>query len=307
MRVLIAEDDRVSRRIIESTLAKWGYEVVVTRDGEQAWEVLQGDEAPSLAIVDWMMPGVDGLEVCRRVRARHDPSRTYTYIILLTGKGQREDIVTGMDAGADDYITKPFDSGELGARMRAAERVLQLEAKLLESQQALQHQATHDSLTNLLNRSAILSTLVKELSRSQRERAPVSVILADIDHFKRINDTLGHEAGDVALRHTAAIMQAGLRPYDSIGRYGGEEFLIVMPGCDEPTAAQRAEGIRRNVGKAIINVPGQAIQLTVCMGVTAWHPGSPANTDVLIQAADAAMYQAKRAGRNRVVITDAVA
>jgi len=303
LQVLIAEDDRVSRRILQSTLAKWGYDVVVTRDGDQAWSVLQRPDAPSLAIVDWMMPGLDGLELCRRVRERHEPSRSYTYIILLTGNSQREDIITGMDAGADDYVTKPFDSGELRARLRAAQRVLDLEAQLLQSQQALQHQANHDSLTGLLNRSAILGILVKELTRAQREGKPVAVILADIDYFKRINDTHGHEAGDVALRETARTMQAAMRPYDTIGRYGGEEFLIVMPGCDEPTAAQRAEGIRRSVGKAEIIAAGQAISLTVCMGVTAWHEGSPVSTDTLIQAADAAMYSAKRSGRNRVVMT----
>jgi two-component system cell cycle response regulator len=299
MQVLIAEDDAISRRVLEATLAKWGYDALVTSDGEEAWGRLKARNAPKLAILDWMMPGMDGLDVCRRIRQKDDGG-TYTYVILLTTKGQKEDVIAGMDAGADDYITKPFDSGELHVRLRAARRVLDLESQLLAAQEALQDEALHDSLTGLWNRTAIIDILQKELSRSVRDGACVGVILADIDHFKRINDTFGHKAGDTVLRHATGIMQTSLRDYDSIGRYGGEEFLIVMPGCDLEAAAARAEAIRAELAGSQIPLERGKVSLSICMGVTTSSEHVVPDIDTLIQAADMAMYRAKKAGRNRV-------
>jgi diguanylate cyclase (GGDEF)-like protein len=299
MQVLIAEDDVISRRVLEAKLAKWGYRVVATGDGEEAWDRLQAADAPKLAILDWMMPGMDGLDVCRKIRRGHDGG-SYTYVILLTTKGQKEDVVAGMDAGADDYITKPFDSGELHVRLRAAKRVLDLESQLLAAQEALRDEALHDSLTGLWNRTAIIDILQKELSRSARDGSCVGVILADIDHFKKINDTCGHKAGDTVLCHATEVMQASLRNYDSIGRYGGEEFLIVMPGCDLDAAAARAEAIRAKLAGSAIPMKRDKVSLSVCMGVTTSHEHVVPDIDTLIQAADVAMYQAKRAGRNRI-------
>jgi len=299
LRILIAEDDSISRRILEATLAKWGYEVVVTRDGVEAWQALKADDAPKLAILDWMMPGMDGVEVCRRVRQLCEGG-SYIYVILLTTKGQKEDIIAGMEAGADDYITKPFDSGELHVRLRAAKRMLDLESQLLAAQEALRDEALHDSLTGLWNRPAILEILQKELSRSARQNVCVGLILADIDHFKSINDNFGHKTGDTVLQRVAQIMHSNLRSYDSIGRYGGEEFLIVMPGCDPHDAAGRAEAIRAHVSNTRIMLQRRTISLSVSMGVTASREYEAPDTDTLIQAADMAMYEAKRAGRNRV-------
>ncbi len=307
MRVLIAEDDPVSCRILAITLEKWGYETVVTRDGAEAWDALKRQDAPNLAILDWMMPHIDGAEVCRRVRAQREQDQPYIYLILLTAKGQKEDIVEGMSAGADDYIAKPFDSGELRARLHAAGRVLELESKLLSAYDALRHEAMHDHLTGLWNRSAILRILQKELARAERERIPVSAALADIDRFKRINDTYGHVEGDAVLRRTAEILKENLREYDAIGRYGGEEFLIVLPGCALDDAARRADQLRETLGETEFSASGEAFSITICVGVAVNDDDGTDGTDALVRAADAAMYCAKRAGRNRVETAPALA
>ena len=239
VRILIAEDDPISRRLLEVTLGKWGYEVISCPDGESVWETLQQPEAPSLAILDWMMPGMDGLQVCQEVRQMM--TEPYTYILLLTAKSQKADIIAGLEAGADDYLTKPFDASELRMRLRAGRRILDLQAELIFVREELRTQATHDSLTRLLNRAATCDILQRELERAEREELPLSIILADIDFFKRINDTYGHLAGDAVLRETSQNMKAVVRPYDGIGRYGGEEFLLVLPGCDDEAAAMLAE------------------------------------------------------------------
>lgn len=307
MRILIAEDDSISRRILEATLVKWGYDVTVTRDGDEAWDALKHPDAPNLVILDWMMPGMDGVDICRRIRTRISNDYSYTYVILLTTKGQKGDIIEGMEAGADDYITKPFDAGELRVRLHAAERMLDLESKLLTAQEALRHEALHDSLTGLWNRTAILETLERELARSKRQGGSVGVIVVDIDHFKEINDTCGHRAGDTMLCKTTHVMQANLRAYDMLGRYGGEEFLIVMPGCDLTDAAARAEGIRAQVAATEVPLMGKRISVTVSMGVAASCDYDRPSTDTLIQAADEAMYRAKHQGRNRVETVGEVA
>src|ERR671924_385299 len=195
--VLIAEDDMVSRRLLEAMLTRWGYEVAVTRDGVEAWEVLQGADAPPLAILDWMMPGMDGVEVCRKVRqCGQEP---YIYLLLLTTMGDKENIIEGLDAGADDYLAKPFDPHELQVRLRTGKRIMTLQAELIEAREALRVQAMHDALTGVWNRRAILEVLAKELARSRREGVPVAAAIADLDYFKRINDTYGHIVGDMVL------------------------------------------------------------------------------------------------------------
>src|SRR5277367_3972199 len=182
VKILIADDSLVSRHLLEATLRKWGYEVAVACDGEEALALLQKDDAPALAILDWMMPGMTGLEVCRRVRVR--AREPYTYILLLTSKSQKEDLIEGMEAGADDYITKPFDQHELQVRLRAGTRLVDLQTQLLKAREELREQATLDSLTRLWNRSSILSELSRELARSEREARPLGVVIVDLDHFK---------------------------------------------------------------------------------------------------------------------------
>ncbi|MFP4355555.1 MAG: diguanylate cyclase [Phycisphaerae bacterium] len=300
MRILIAEDDPISRRVLHATLTRWGYEVTVACDGQEAWDAYQQDDPPKLAILDWMMPRVDGAEVCRRIRKIGN--KDYTYIILLTAKGRKEDIIAGLEAGSDDYIVKPFDSGELQVRLRAASRILTLQSDLLEAQEALRIQATHDSLTGLLNRPAVLDVFHKEISRVARENHPTGVILADIDHFKQINDTFGHRAGDAVLHAVSKRMAESMRDYDSVGRYGGEEFLLVMPGCDAASSQERADTIRKEIEAHPVLVSGQVIPVTISMGISVCVPQGCSDPDALIHAADEAMYQAKQAGRNQVVL-----
>jgi two-component system cell cycle response regulator len=298
VRILIAEDDPISRRLLEVTLGKWGYEVVSCPDGESAWDTLQQPDAPSLAILDWMMPGMDGLQVCREVRQMM--IEPYTYMLLLTAKSQKDDIIAGLEAGADDYLTKPFDASELRMRLRAGRRILDLQTELIFAREELRRQATHDSLTRLLNRAAVCGMLQGELRRAEREQLPLSIILADIDFFKRINDTYGHLAGDAVLREMSQCMKSVVRPYDGIGRYGGEEFLLVLPGCDNEGAVALAERLRECIELNPFALAEGMIPITLSLGV--------ASNDImqdmegLIGAADAALYRAKNSGRNRVEI-----
>jgi two-component system, cell cycle response regulator len=299
MRVLIAEDDPVSRRLLQASLTKWGYEVNVCVDGLEAWEALQKEGAPRLAILDWMMPGMDGVEVCRRVRWRG--GEPYVYILLLTAKTQKEDVVAGMDAGADDYVTKPFDAHELKVRLRAGQRIINLQNELIGAREALRVQATHDALTGLMNRSTIFETLHRELSRAERSSNALGLAMIDLDNFKNVNDAFGHQAGDLVLKETAQRMVHILRAYDQIGRYGGEEFLAVLPDCDLPSAASAAERLRSGLaGQPIVLDNHQSLVVTVSVGIFSTSENPQASLNELIRAADAALYRAKRKGRNRV-------
>ena len=299
MKVLIADDSLVMRRLLQATLEGWGYDVAVAADGAEAWEVLKGSGAPVIAILDWIMPIFTGPELCRLVRRQK--TSAYTYLILLTSKSQREDIVEGMDAGADDYVVKPFDRHELEVRLRAGRRIVDLQTELLRAQETLREQATRDPLTGCWNRRCILETLGVELDRARRESRPVGLLMVDLDHFKRINDTRGHAAGDVALREAVSRMTSSVRPYDSIGRYGGEEFMIVLPGCAETSVVSHAERLRLAMQDNPILLDGEPVQLTASFGATCAPPDSNHGVDVLLKAADDALYAAKHTGRNRVV------
>lgn len=295
MRILIAEDDAVSRRLLESTLSKWGYQVIVCSDGMSALQVLQRSDAPSLVLLDWMMPGMDGVDVCREVRQQmREP---YMYILLLTARNQRSDIITGLEAGADDYIVKPFDANELRMRLRAGRRILDLQAELIFAREELREQATRDSLTRLWNRAAILDILQRELGRARRGEASVSIILADLDYFKRINDTYGHLVGDAVLRETATRMRTAIRPYDEIGRYGGEEFLLVLPRCGAEAAVALGERLQKAVNEEAIILDEGAIPITLSLGIASSE--TVKDMQAFLAAADTALYRAKDNGRNR--------
>jgi two-component system cell cycle response regulator len=307
MRILIADDSIVSRHLLDATLRKWGYDVVIACDGTEALNVLQAAEAPRVAILDWVMPGLTGPEVCKRVRARaKDEDSDYTYILLLTSKSQREDLIEGMESGADDYLTKPFDQHELKVRLRAGTRIIDLQRELVAAREKLREQATKDFLTRVWNRSSVLDILQRELLRGARERRPVSVLLADLDRFKLINDTFGHFAGDAVLKEFARRMQASMRPYDSLGRYGGEEFLMVLPGCDEANAFAQGERLREALASDPVSLNDVPYTVTASFGACTWSPESTAPAEAVIATADLALYEAKRQGRNRVVFRSPV-
>jgi len=297
--ILVAEDDPFHRRILEKFLPSWGYSVQVVGDGEAAARALLAEGAPRLALLDWMMPGLDGPAVCRRVRQQS--GRPYTYIVLLTAKGQKKDLLEGMESGADDYLVKPFDAQELQARLRTGKRILQLQKELLQAQEELRHQATHDALTKIPNRAAILDALHRGLAQDQREQRPTGAILADIDDFKKLNDTYGHQAGDAALREVSRRLASVVRAYDRVGRYGGEEFLVVAHNCGEVEARSLAERLRLCVSETPVLLPeGKSIQITLSLGVATSPIAQACHEEQLIAAADLALYSAKRAGRNRV-------
>jgi diguanylate cyclase (GGDEF)-like protein len=301
MRILIADDSIVSRHLLEATLRKWGYDVVVACDGVQAWNQLQSPDGPPIAILDWVMPGLTGPEVCSLVRQKS--KEPYTYLLLLTSKSLKEDIVAGMEAGADDYITKPFDQHELQVRLRAGTRIIELQRQLLDAREALREQATKDFLTRIWNRSSILEILDRELARGERERRPVGVVLTDLDFFKTVNDTYGHLSGDDVLKETARRLQSSIRTYDALGRYGGEEFLLVLPGCDEQFTCAQAERLRRLLREEPIRSGDHAIVQTASFGATCLPRGVRGNAETLIRLADEALYTAKRQGRDRVVFS----
>ena len=302
-RVLVAEDDAMFRRILQTWLETWGYQVTLAEDGESAWQILQRAVAPQLLILDWMMPKIDGVDVCRKIRERNQSP--YQYILLATAKDGKKDLVRGLEAGADDYLTKPFDHSELRARLRACNRILTLQQEQMQAQEQLRFQASHDPLTGVWNRGAILDTLRRELDRSARIKTGTGVLMLDVDHFKRINDTYGHPAGDEVLKMVTQRIGKAVRTYDSLGRYGGEEFLIVLPGCSKDQVDQGAERVRSAVDGGPILLNGIEIAVTVSIGAAVTRLGPNAEAELLSRA-DAALYRAKQIGRNRTVLADLV-
>ncbi len=297
MKVLIADDDPVSRLVVERFLRRWGYEVVAVSDGDKAQKALTTDDGPRLAVLDWMMPGLTGPELCREVRQR--VGRPYIYLLLVTSKEGKQDVIGGLNAGADDYLTKPVHPEELHARLRVGVRILELEDKLLGAQDVLQHKATHDELTGLLNRAAMMELLRRELARAPRENSCCGVLLADLDNFKSVNDTRGHAAGDEVLREAAVRLVAGVREYDAVGRYGGEEFLLVLPGCDANALRARAEHILATFRDHSFEADGQPLKVTLSIGAASSADWPEFTPDMLVRAADGSLYQAKRGGRDR--------
>jgi two-component system cell cycle response regulator len=285
--------------LISVHLQDWGFDVVVANDGLQAWTVLQQPDSPSLALMDWVMPKMDGIEVCRRLRER-SARETYVYTILLTGKDSKGDLLKAMEAGADDYLVKPFDELELKARLLVGRRILDLHGELISAREAMRHAATHDSLTGLLNRKESLEALRLELSRARRGKSPVTVMLVDLDHFKAVNDESGHLFGDEMLREVGHRFRGGVRDYDSVGRYGGEEFLFVLPGCDLTRAFIRADQIRKSVSATPVRKNGMERRVTVSIGFAVSQGLGEGEVESLLQQADMGLYEAKRRGRDRV-------
>jgi two-component system, cell cycle response regulator len=299
VKILVADDEAISRRMMTRLLESSGYEVVTAENGREAAERLASPGGPRLALIDWMMPELDGLGVCRSVRNRHDDS--YVYVILLTSKQSRDDIVAGLEAGADDYLTKPCNPEELRARLRTGIRILALEDKLVEAREEMRFKATHDGLTSLWNRASILEDFERELARSRREQGTVSILICDLDHFKLINDVYGHLVGDEVLKQAASRLLSSVRTYDRVGRYGGEEFLVVLTGCDPSQAQRRAEDVRSAIASRPFETNAGPLTITVSVGSLTsneWTLELTANQ--LLHEADLALYRAKEFGRNCV-------
>jgi len=299
-RVLVAEDDPIFRRVLLRWLHSWQYVVESAEDGQSAWNMLQKNDSPALVILDWMMPGMDGTEVCRRIRSQN--AAPYRYVLLLTARDTKDDLVAGFEAGADDYLTKPFHAEELHARIRVGQRILDLQQALLNAQQALRFEAKHDRLTNICNRGAIIDCLVGELQRRRRSKEPLGLIMVDIDHFKVVNDTHGHLIGDKVLCEVARRLSQVVRTYDRIGRYGGEEFLVVVPGCDASGLAKLADRLRLAISSEPIDTEAASMAITISLGLAYVPLGQEfvTNCEDLLRRADEALYAAKRNGRNRV-------
>jgi two-component system cell cycle response regulator len=300
MKILIADDDLSSRTILEAVLKKWGYQPVVTTDGSAAWEILQSEDAPSLLALDWNMPGMTGLEICRRVRERRTSKPPY--IILVTARGEKTDIVEGLEAGANDYVSKPYDNDELRARIRVGQRMVEIQSELNDARDALLHEAMHDSLTGVFNRRAILGALKQEIARSKRSGETFSIGLIDVDHFKQVNDTYGHQTGDEVLCALVKCVQSNLRESDSLGRYGGEEFLVIAPSSSGTKAEGLYDRLCNNIALSPVFTSSGLVVISASIGVAGGT--GQVTSESVIAAADSALYRAKAEGRNRVVYPD---
>jgi diguanylate cyclase (GGDEF)-like protein len=299
MRVLLVDDSAVYRKLIGDQLKGWGFDITFAETGDAAWHTLKQPDSPKLVLLDWVLPDQDGTELCQRIR-KADPTGSYVYVILLTSKEGRENMLSAMEAGVDDYLVKPFDESELKARLLVGKRILNLQDELVAARESMRHAATYDSLTGLLNRGEILAMLNRELERSRREQKPLAVILADIDYFKKVNDTFGHLFGDEALREIGKRLHANLRVYDGVGRYGGEEFLLVLPSCDLDGAIQRANELRQMVVATPVTSASAEKTITLSMGVAVSECSGVKEAETLLNRADCALYAAKASGRNRV-------
>ena len=300
--ILIAEDDPVSRKLLEKILVKAGNMVVSVENGQKALELFNDKFFP-IVLTDWMMPEMDGLELCRAIRKNTYPG--YVFIILLTAKDSKDDIIRGLGAGADDYLTKPFSHAELIARLNTGKRVLELERSLKDANEEIRILSITDPLTGTYNRGYMTERLPQEIKRARRYSRVLSIILCDIDHFKKVNDTYGHLVGDRVLKDFAQCIRHSIRQdVDWTARYGGEEFLIVLPETDVNGASVMAERLKSELSQRVTETQGKQISITASFGVTGFGPDTPdemISPEAMVSKADKYLYQAKREGRNRAM------
>ena len=302
MKILIVEDEYISRRMVKKFLVDAGYEIVEAEDGQSAWELFQAEHF-QLVITDWMMPGLNGPDLVKKIR--ESEQKSYTYIIMLSAMDDKDNVVFGLESGVDEYLTKPFNDKELVARVASGMRILKLEEQLKQAKQQMEILAMHDGLTGMLNRRAIEEYAESEFGIASRKERPMGVIMVDIDHFKSVNDQFGHKSGDLALQQVAKGLAGGLRIYDRVGRWGGEEFILILPETQLQDAAKVAERTRAGIAEMKISLDnGETLSIHISLGV-ACATGQFSSLAKLIDAADQALYQAKQTGRNRVCIFEA--
>jgi len=305
MRVLVADDCPIMRSRLKKHLTEWGFQPVLVGDGKQALDALSAKFAPRLAVLDWMMPVMDGPTVTQQLRK--EEFGPYTYIVMLTSRTDADDLVSAFATGIDDFLTKPFNEEELHQRLRAGQRILNLHDKLNQTLDTLKFQSTHDALTGLWNRKAILESLERELNRAFRnQQAPetTTIVMLDLDRFKSINDTYGQQAGDEALKRAGEVIRKSVRSYDYVGRYGGEEFIIILPSTSREKVEIVVERVRCNLEHSPFKFQGNQIQLTASLGVVTARKNS--TVEQLVKDADEAMNHAKTNGRNHCVFADHV-
>jgi diguanylate cyclase (GGDEF)-like protein len=298
VKVLVADDDPGSLLVAKAAVERSGHECLAAADGDEAWALYLAHQ-PDVVVTDWMMPGMDGLALCRAIRARE--ADLYTYIVLLTSQGSRNDVLAGLEAGADDYVTKPLDPFVLHARLLVALRVTTLHADLAHYRKMLAQQARTDPLTGLHNRLKLSEDLERLHARSVRYAEDYCVAMCDVDNFKSYNDIYGHQAGDLALRAVAAALAGQARTTDGVYRFGGEEFLLVLPNQSQLGAKALMERALDSVRDLKIAHSGDPLgQLTLSAGISAFTAENRLDAETLLGEADAALYAAKAAGRNRV-------
>lgn len=297
IKVLVADDSAVSRKLIEQALCGAQFALIFAKTGDEALELL-AEHNPALVIVDWMMPGSTGIELCQHIRAA--PQTSYTYIIMLTGKSEKDSVVAGLRAGADDYLTKPFHEGELVARVGVGQRVIGLHRQIAANNVLLAELALTDPLTGLPNRRAVDEWATRQLIGAARHNFSFWVAIADLDRFKSVNDTYGHDAGDEVLKRFSAILRANSRRSDICGRMGGEEFLIILTHASAENARAAIEHIRGELAGTKFLFDGRELRVTASFGMAGFTGGQAPTFGQLLSQADAALYRAKRLGRSRL-------
>ncbi|HWZ84988.1 MAG TPA: diguanylate cyclase [Thermoanaerobaculia bacterium] len=302
MRALVADSDPDRLRQLEGWLGRWGYDVTPVKNGVEAWSRLGSEGAPVLAVLAWRMDGMPGIDVCRRLRLQ--PELPTAYVLLVTDGRDAEDLLDGLNAGADDFLISPLDAVEAKARVRTGARIVEVEQALRASQAALRVQSTRDAVTGTWNRGAILDLLHKEQERSRRKSGSVAVVVADLDAFGLVNEALGTPVGDEVLREAARRLSSTLRPYDAVGRYGGGQFLIVLPGSDGLGALTVAERVRESFSKRAVATSAGPVTVTLSLGVASQGGESASDANALLRAADVALKRARLAGRNRAALAD---
>jgi two-component system cell cycle response regulator len=302
MRALVADSDPDRLRQLENWLGKWGYDVTSVKNGVEAWNRLEAERAPILVVLAWRMEGMPGIDVCRRLRLQ--PELPTAYVLLVADGREAEDLLDGVNAGADDFLFTPLDGVETKARVRTGARIVEVEQALRASQAALRVQSTRDVITGAWNRAAILELLHKEQERSRRKSGSVAVVVANLDAFGRVNESLGAPAGDEVLRESARRLSATLRPYDAVGRYGGGQFLIVLPGSDGLGALTVAERVRESFAKRPIVTSSGPVAVTLSLGVASEGGETATESNSLLRAAEAALKRAQQGGRNRAALSD---